>query len=178
MTSTKAKRKTLGYIVGSAGTFGRAPFYQITLQKPALELLAQLLAKTATDARSSLTITVSYHQPDRLRITQAAPPDYEARAARDYVRGDAMRVNGREGVSCGIDLTSKGGVPALLSALQNAGARATNAVLLRVVNRKRNIVEIIPDADLVPGEEDALVAGSVAAAAAVLPPEDFSDWET
>ncbi len=177
MISTKSDRKVLGYVLGSGGAFGRTPFYQLTLQKSALHLLQQLLGKAAAAARSTVTITVSYHQPDRLRITEAAPPDYEARAARDYVRGDAMRVNGREGVSCGIDLTSQNGVPALLTALRNAGSRATSAVTLRVVSRKRNVVEIIPDTDLPATTDDALVAGSVAAAAAVLPPEDFSDWE-
>jgi len=177
MILTKPKRRVLGYVIGLGGTFGRTPFYQLTLQKPALELFQQLLGKCSAAGRSTVTVTASYHQPDRLRITEAAPPDYEARAARDYVRGDAMRVNGREGVSCGIDLTSQSGVPALLSALRMAGRRARSSVTLKVVSRKRDVVEIIPDTDLPAATDEALVAGSVAAAAAVLPPEDFSDWE-
>ena len=177
MIPTKAKRRTLGYVVGFGGTFGRTPFYQLTLQKPALELFQQLLGKSSVAGRSTVTITASYHQPDRLRITEAAPPDYEARAARDYVRGDAMRVNGREGVSCGIDLTSQSGVPALLDALRKAASRAQSDVTLKVVSRKRDVVEIIPDTDLPAATDDVLVAGSLAAAAVVLHPEDFSDWE-
>ena len=56
-------------------------------------------------------------------------------------------------------------------------SRARSAVTLKVVSRKRDVVEIIPDIDLPAATDDALVAGSLAAAAAVLPPEDFSDWE-
>src|SRR5437899_2423842 len=156
MIPAKTKRRTLGYVVGLGGAFGRTPFYQLTLQKPALELFQQLLGKSSAAGRATVTITASYHQPDRLRITEAAPPDYEARAARDYVRGDAMRVNGREGISCGIDLTSQSGVPALLGALRKAGSRARSAVTLKVVSRKRDVVEIIPDIDLPAATDDAL----------------------
>jgi hypothetical protein len=172
------RRRVVGYVGGTGGVFGRAPFFQIQLSKQAVRQLDELLMKADGDRRCTLTVTASFQQPDRLRVTEADPPQYEAVASSAYVRGDAMRVNGREGASCGIDLSARWGVPALRNALRLACERANNYVLLRIPSRKRDLVEIIPDMELLPADEGAVLSASATSAAALLPAEDFSDWET
>ncbi|HEX4055618.1 MAG TPA: hypothetical protein VHX86_15240 [Tepidisphaeraceae bacterium] len=178
MAVTNAGRRTIGYVMGSAGFFARSPFYEIRLdKKKAVPELDRLLAKGNAKQRCTVTLTASFHQPDRLRVTEIDPPDYESRASAAYLRGDVMRVQGREGISCGLDLSARLGVQALRNELRLASERAKAFVVLRVPSRKRDIIELIPDVDLDLTEKDVIVAGSVAAATAMLPPEDFSDWK-
>ncbi len=171
-------RRTLGSINGSGGLFARFPFYEVRLSKgKAVPELDRLLGQADRDRRCTLTLTVSYHQPDRLRVTETDPPNYELQASASYVRGDAMRVQGREGVSCNLDLSARLGVGALRDELRVAAQRAEKFVVLRVPSRKRNLVELVPDVDFGLGESDILAAASMAAAGTVLRAEDFSDWE-
>jgi hypothetical protein len=178
MALTKTKRRTIGYVIGAAGSFARFPFYEIRLdKKKAVPELDRLLAKGNVAQRCTVTLSASFHQPDRLRVTEIDPPDYESRASAAYLRGDVMRVQGREGISCGLDLSARLGVQALQNELRLASKRAKTFVILRVPSRKRDIIELIPDIDLDASEKEMLIAGSVAAATTTLPPEDFSDWE-
>ncbi len=177
MAVVKPKRRVIGYVMGNAGLFGRSPFYEIRLDKKAVSEIDRLLAQGNAARRCTVILAVTYHQPDRLRVLEADPPEYESRASGAYLRGDAMRVQGREGVSCNLDLSARLGVEALRHELRVAGGRAKAFVVLRVPSRKRDIIELIPDVDLDLSEKDVIVAGSVAAATAMLPPEDFSDWE-
>jgi hypothetical protein len=61
--------------------------------------------------------------------------------------------------------------------LSLTSARAAEFIEIRVPSRKRDVIEFVPDVDLAPREAQVLAAGSVAAATAVLPQEDFRDWE-
>jgi hypothetical protein len=179
MAITKATRRTIGYVAGHSGAFARSPFYEIRLdKKKAAPELDRLLAKGNVANRCTIALTASFHQPDRLRVTEMDPPDYESRASPAYVRGDVMRVQGREGISCSLDLSARVGVQALRNELRLARERAKVFVVLRVPSRKRDIVELIPDVDFNLSDQDAIVAGSVAATSVALPPEDFSDWES
>jgi hypothetical protein len=171
------QRSTIGYVVGEGGRFGRLPFYSVRLARAQCKELDELLAKAGAEQRRTTTLTASFHQPDRLRLTEIDPPAYEVRATSYYVRGDVVRVQGKEGVSCGLDLSARFGVPLVRQQLAQATAKARQYVELRVPSRKRDVIEFIPDVDLKPSEEDTLVAGSVAAATAALSIEDFSDWE-
>ena len=180
MTESKGKsaRRTLGYVHGVMGVFDRAPFYTLWLSKAKVEQLDELLGRADANTRCTVTLTASFQQPDRLRVTEVDSPDYEARAAATYVRGDIVRIHGRDGVSCGLDLSARFGVPIVRAQMKDAAAQARESVLLRVPSKSRAIIEFIPDVSLPSREEDALVAGSVAATIASLPPDDFSDWET
>jgi hypothetical protein len=178
MAVKNAARRTIGYVMGNAGAFARSPFYEIRLGKEkGVPQLDRLLAKGNVANRCTIALTASFHQPDRLRVTEIDPPDYESRASAAYVRGDVMRVQGREGVSCNLDLSARLGVQALRNELRLASKRAKVFVVLRVPSRKRDIVELIPDVDFDLSEADVIVAGSVSAMTAALPLEDFSDWE-
>jgi hypothetical protein len=173
------ERATIGYVMGVGGRFGRLPFYSVRFGLPQCKELDGLLAKSGAQRRRTTTLTASFHQPNRLRLTEVNPPDYEFRAAACYVRGDVIRVQGKEGVSCGLDLSARFGVPIVREQLGLAMAKAREYVELRVPSRKRDVIEFIPDTELnAPvSDEDALIAGSVGALTDALPPEDFSDWE-
>jgi hypothetical protein len=176
--NTRAGRRNLGSVNGIGGVFGRFPFYELHLDKKrGVPELDRLMAQADPDRRCTLTLTVSYHQPDRLRVTETDPPNYESQASASYVRGDAMRVQGREGVSCNLDLSARLGVGAFRNELRVAAGRAEKFVALRVPSRKHDLVELIPDIDLGVGEDRILVEASVAAIGTVLPADDFSDWE-
>ena len=172
------QRETIGYVVGENGRFGRSPFFSVRLPLAQCAELDELLARASAEQRRTTALTASFHQPGRLRLTEIDPPAYEVHAAAHYVRGDVLRVQGKEGVSCGLDISARFGTPLLREQLRRAMASARQFVELRVPSRKRDVIEFIPDIDLKPSEADALVAGSVAAATAVLPAEDFGDWET
>lgn len=171
-------RVTLGYVVGRSGRFDRDPFYRLSLPADASRELDRLLAKANGGARRTATLTATYEEPDRLRVTEAEAPAYEHRAAAQYVRGDVLRVQGRQGVSCGLDMSARFGVPLIREQLRLALSRCREYVEMRVPSRVHDVVEFVPDVDLIPSEENSLVSGSTAAATAVLPAEDFSDWET
>lgn len=179
MIQTRSGRRTLGYITASQGVLGKAPFFETHLTHEQASALLGLLAKADVERRCTVTITTSYQQPNRLRVTEVDPPGYEALAAENYIRGDAIRVQGREAKSCGLDLSARWGVPMLAQEFRAAMARAKAFVALRVPSRSRDLVEVRADVDLEPalGEDAALGLASAAAAALSLAPEDFSDWE-
>jgi hypothetical protein len=170
-------RRVIGYVTGRSGVFDRRPFYQIRLDKDASAQFDQLLSKGNAAGRCTVAVSVSYHQPDRLRVTEIDPPDYELRAVTGYVRGDTIRIQGREGVSCGLDLSARFGVPLVREQLRGATQRAVEYLVMRIPSRKRDVIEFIPDVDLTHSDVDTFVAGSVTAAMSILPAEEFSDWE-
>jgi hypothetical protein len=170
-------RTTIGYVLGASGRFDHSPFYCLRLSIDACRQFNELLGRVSASHRCTATLTASFHQPDRLRITEIDPPEYERRAAAQYVRGDVVRVQGREGVSCGLDVSSQFGIPLIRQQLNLAMARASKYVEFRVPSRKRDVIEFVPDIDVENADEATLVAGSIAAATAALRPEDFSDWE-
>jgi hypothetical protein len=177
--AAKISETTIGYVEGRNGQFGRHPFYSLELPLSQCAELDTLLGQSDGDARRTTTLVASYHQPDRLRLKQDDAPAYEASLAPTYVRGDMLRVQGKENVSCNLAVSAKFGVPALRQQLNAAADRAREFVLMRVPTRNRDVVEFVPDVDL-PGTylsaNPEVVAGTLAAAA-ILGPEDFSDWE-
>lgn len=178
-TASKPIRHTVGYVTGSGGHFGRTPFFQIRLLKEDGANLDRLLTSDNKERRGTMTITVSFHQPDRLRITEVDPPEYERRAAQNYLRGDILRVQGREGVSCSLDLSMLWGVPAFQTGLRSAVQRAAEFIVFSVPSRKRNLVEFVADIDSPNTDSDleALAHASMALAAQTLAVEDFSSWK-
>ncbi|MDP9175184.1 MAG: hypothetical protein M3O30_15155 [Planctomycetota bacterium] len=170
-------RTTIGYVLGESGHFDRSPFYRLRLSIAECRRFDELLERVRAGHRCTATLTASFHQPDRLRVTEIEAPEYERRAAAQYIRGDVVRVQGREGISCGLDVSGQFGIPLIRQQLGLAMARAAQYVEIRVPSRKRDVVEFVPDVDLESGEDNALVSGSVSAATSVLPREDFRDWE-
>ena len=170
-------RSTIGYIIGNGGQFSRTPFYRLRLPTPKCEELDSLLAKADGQHRRTTTLTASFHQADRLRVTEVDPPEYELRAAAQYVRGDVLRVQGKEGISCGLDISARFGIPLVREELRRAMTRAAEFVEFRVPSRNRDVIEFVADVDLREDEGKVFVAASTAAAVATLPTEDFTDWE-
>ncbi|HEY8667704.1 MAG TPA: hypothetical protein VIL86_13645 [Tepidisphaeraceae bacterium] len=183
---TKASPRTtyIGSVRGIDGRFGSppaTPFHSVKLPLQAVTALQALVDKAVDRAsRRWVTIAISYDDPNRLRVMHAPPPAYERRAAESYLRGDALRVTGVEGNSVNLDISSRFAVGIFSDLLAAAGTRAQEFVLLRVPNRKHDLIEVVADVDLTPApmaEQDRLGESGAAAAAAVLAAEDFSDWE-
>ena len=177
MNSTKSRRRYVGNVYGTAAKLGRDPFFEIQLGLEKIEALDRLLARANGNLRCTLALTLSFHQLDRLRVTETDPPDYELRASAEYMRGDTMRVSGKEGRSCNIDLSARFGVPEFRKQLRQARERASRYVVLRVPNSKHDLLEIIPDSELATADEQSLLSASANSTASLLPAEDFSDWE-
>jgi len=156
------------------------PFYSLRLNLKQCRQLDDLLQRADSNSRHTSTLTITHEQPDRIRVTETQAPDYELRAAAQYVRGDVMRVQGKEGVSCGLDISAKFGIPLVREQLAQALAQAKEFVELRVPSRAREVIEFIPDTELKPparDDADLLAKASAKLAPEVLEPEDFSDWE-
>jgi hypothetical protein len=160
---------------GYEGQLGGESFYEVKLDKNgAAAELERLLAPTV-GARRGVSLTTDLHDANRLRLTEVQAPDFEAAAAARYLRGNALRVSGRPGNSCNLDLSARFGVPPLLDQLTDARAAAVRFVLLRVPSRARDLLEIIPDIEL---EETALGRAGDALAGDVWTHDDFADWES
>jgi len=166
-------RRGLGSVRGFDGTLTGENFYEVKLQKDGAAELVRLLAPTA-GARRGVSLTTDYHDPNRLRLTEVEPPDFEQGAAPRYLRGNALRVSGRAGNSCNIDVSARFAVAPLIEQLSDAQSAANRFILLRVPSRGRDLLEIIPDTEL---DDVALGQAGEALAAEILPHEDFADWE-
>jgi hypothetical protein len=184
MKALTRPRTSVGAVIGRNARFGTPPgeaFYRVELVcHAALDLQGLLTKSRDWVSRRWVTVTASYHDPNRLRVTHAPPPAYESRAADSYFRGDAMRVTGVEGSSINLDLSSRFAVQSLNELIASATARAKEFIVLRVPNRKRDLIEVLADVDLPTpqtDEEQRLGASGAGLAATVLPAEDFSDWE-
>jgi hypothetical protein len=170
-------RRGIGNIRGfDARLGGKDDFYQIKLDLPAVDDTTRLLA-TVSGARQGVSITADYHDPDRLRLTVVDPPEFEAQAPARYLRGNTLRVSGRSGNSCNLDISARFGIPPLIDALRGARQAANAFVLLRVPSRTRDRLDILPDTEL-PGDDDAFGESGAKLAANVWTHEDFADWET
>lgn len=183
-----AGRHSSGELSGLGGRLttdaaGHLKAYELDLDRPAIEALRRLLAGVQNQARPcGYVLAATGDNLSRVRVLRDPPPQYELRAAREYVRGDVVRVTG-SAKSCNIYITAVGA--AMLSdRLAKAAARmqATVRVRARVVHRRaeshRSLVEFLPDTDLISSAEDRRLgqAGALLAAE-VWPAEDFSDWE-
>ena len=177
VAKAKDGRRVLGFVRGQQGVLGSDPFFVIHLPKEAAVALDQLLGSSDGSRRCTVTITITSHQPNRLRITEIDPPQYESKACETYLRGDTMRVNGGIGKTCGLDLSARFGVPAIRSQLREALDQADEFIVLRVPSRKHDLIEFIPDTAISTVSNDAMLQASMSSAAQLLPAEEFTDWE-
>jgi hypothetical protein len=125
---------------------------------------------------------VTYDDPTRLRLVRGDTPGYEAGAATIYLRGEIVKVTGREG-SCNIDFSGPVGALLLAQRLQAARQRMRSFLEIRVPNRqrKKNLIEFIPDTELEAresAEHQKLALAGEALAADTLAENEFSDWDT
>lgn len=165
-------------IKGESGRMGRKPFYSIRLAVDDAAMLERALGAVAKSADSGATLTATAENPDRLRMKREAMPEYERRTSGSYVRGDMVRVNGREGVSCNIVFTPRGAA-ALAECIRSARSRSRRFLELRVPSRAHDVVECVSDSELAEANSEEARLGRVGAqlAAESWAPEDFSDWE-
>jgi hypothetical protein len=144
----KISKTTIGYVEGRNGRLGHDPFYALELPRPQCRELDELLGQSDADARRTTTLAASYEQPDRIRLQQNDAPEYEAALAPTYVRGDMLRVQGKELASCNLAVSARFGIPALRQQLKAAAERCSDFVLMRIPSRNRDVVEFVPDIDL------------------------------
>lgn len=162
-------------IMGQSKGFGKDPLYELRLLKADADRLADELSRWGQGDRASASLAATADNPNRLRLKVERVPDYELRAKGAYVRGDFVRISGRN--SCNISFT-RGGATALADALRAATAKAHRAVVLRVPSAAHDLVEFIPDTEWqVETVDDALGAAGIAAAVEAWGPENFADWE-
>jgi hypothetical protein len=182
------KRNTIGQVYGTDGHLGEdsgEPFFQIHLARSAADEMRTLLGRATVedDSRTWVIITADHSNANRLRVTTVEPPAYERDAAANYFRGDVLRVSGRPGRSCNLDLSSRFALREFCRVMDDARARSINFTVLRVPSRKNDLVEWIPDAELHPdarhGMDEAARLGQTGAVIAgeVFGDADFSDWE-
>jgi len=179
--ASNTKRRTIAYFNGSHGLLslaGKPAFYQIRFDASVLEeLISNLRAVADSDSRMWYTLTASSESLSRLRMYTSRTPDFELRASKCYLRGTLFRVSGKE--SANIDFSTDGAL-LLAERLREAKTKMREFVLLRLPNRKKDIVEFWPDIELeaLPSDEHLrLRQGGETLAAQVWCPEDFSDWE-
>jgi hypothetical protein len=175
----KISKTTIGYVEGRNGQLGRDPFYALELPLPQCHELDELLGQSDADARRTTTLAASCEKPSRIRLKQDDAPEYEADLEPTYVRGDMLRVQGKELKSCNLAISAKFGIPAIRQQLKAAAERSSDFVLMRVPSRHRDVVEFVPDIDLRGQQSNigAEVIAGTSAAAEILGAEDFSDWE-
>jgi hypothetical protein len=158
---------------------GRDPFYALELPLTQCHKLDKLLGQSDADARRTTTLAASYDNPNRIRLKQDDAPEYEAELEPTYVRGDMLRVQGKELKSCNLAVSARFGIPALRQQLKAAAERSSDFVLMRVPSRNRDVVEFVPDVDLRDRRSEIgveVIAGTTAASE-ILGGEDFGDWE-
>ena len=181
-STENTKRRTVAYFHGSHGILnpvGKPPFYRVRLDATVLETLISEL-RTIADCETRIwhTLTATPEKASRLRMYVIRTPDFETQASKCYLRGTLFRISGRESVN--IDFSSDGAL-LLAERLREAKAKMRSFVLLRLPNRKKDVIEFVPDIELeaLHSDEHArLGQAGESLAAQVLGPEDFSDWET
>src|SRR5439155_18525753 len=101
--SGKTGRKGIGEIVGEKAhvdaSSDRLAGYRLRLSRKEGQKLAQMLGKQ--DNECEFVLTATSERFERLRVLSSPLPQYERRAARRHVRGDAVRVTGSQR-SCNI----------------------------------------------------------------------------
>lgn len=179
--STSGKlRESIGYIEGLEGELNgprKRPFYRIRFNRDQVRRLLAYLRR-CTEAKW-FTLTATYEKPNRLRITKnLRVPDYERRASQIYLRGEAVRVSGDQG-SCNIDFSGQVGRALLQENIRAAERNMEEYLDIQIPNRKRNLIEFIPDTEsriIEADEQQRLAEAGAVLAGEVLPAEDFSHW--
>lgn len=157
--------------------------FSVRLSRASAEQLDSLLGVACSEPYPcGAIVIITSGQVDRLRLLTDPAPEYERAAAREYLRGDVVRVTGASR-SCNIYISSLG-VHLFRERLAEAARRCTTWLELRarVVHRRsdtqRSLIEFIPDVDRVGAADDVRFGEAGAGLAAeAWPAEDFSDWE-
>lgn len=181
--SAQPVKETIGYVGGFGGRLtgpGGRPFYQVRIRSAQVaELLKHLDNCAACADRSWFNLCATYDEPDRLRLTRdLETPAYEGQAAPIYLRGDVFRISGQE-KSCNIDFSGPIGAALLAERLRAAQALMRDFMEIRVPNRKRQLVEFVPDVDLEAAqtpEHKKLALTGEALAGDLLAGDEFADW--
>lgn len=154
-------------------------FFEAELTLEAAAQLALLLEQCAADGvRAWFTATMTSDNLKRLRVIRSKTPAYELGAADDYARGEVFRVTGGK-KSVNINFSGIG-AGLILDRLRSAVGRAKQFVLLRIRSSKRDLLEFIPDTEIVNAadvEAARLALSGEALAGAVWPADNFSDWD-
>ncbi len=183
---TKIKyRETIAYIECEDGELNgpmRRPFFRVRLNKAqAAELLGHLADCASSNGREWYTLTATHEKPSRLRLTrELRVPEYEQQAASIYLRGEPVRISGEDG-SCNIVFSGAVGGKLLVERVEAAVERARRFLDIRILSRKRNLIDFLPDVDLEAAESvehQKLSHTGALLTAATWPDEDFSDWES
>jgi len=186
MERTKTRcRETIAYVECEYGELNdppHRPFFLVRLnQAQGKELLQHVKACVMAKGREWYTLTATHEKPARLRLTHEVEiPDYEQRASSIYLRGEPVRISGNGG-SCNINFSGAVGARLAAERIEAALARARRSLDIRILSRKRNLVEFIPDTEREAQESlehEHLAETGANMAVEVWPSEDFSDWET
>lgn len=174
------EQRTIGYVTGENGciTPNGKPFYQVRLDAAALDDLLSILDRVGqTGERRWHLLAGTATEPSRLRCYRIPTPKFEQRAATCYLRGRIFRISGKESINVGFSVEGASIIAERLRAIRQ---RMRRFVLFRVPDRKKDVLEFLPDVELegIESREHARLAETGAKLAAqVLEPEDFSDWE-
>ncbi len=175
--TNRAAAPLVGYVEGFGGELRPADpkrFYRVRLTGAAIDKLGSFLEARPEGERAERVIAATAENVNRLRVMTRTAPAYEVRAQREYVRGDILTVRGKTSISIYVRIPDGGRL--LRQRLDSARQRMLEWVELRA-NRLRNLLEIVPDADLISREDSKLGEAGAGLAAVVLPDEDFRDWE-
>jgi len=184
MRPKKKHRGTVAYIECEDGELngprGR-PFFRVRLNKAqAAELLGYLVDCASSNGREWYMLTATHEKPSRLRLTQELRvPEYEQQAASIYLRGEPVRISGEDG-SCNISFSGAVGGKLLVERVEAGAERARRFLDIRILSRKRNLIDFLPDIDLEAlesVEHQKLAHAGTLLAAETWSVEDFSDWE-
>ena len=186
MGTAPRQDKTIMYITCSGCELngpGKKPFFRVRLDAQESGELAKYLENCEGEqGRNWYAITATYDEPTKLKLIKGMTPAYEANAIPDYLRGEVLRVSGKNR-SCNIEFSGQVGAPLLLERLQTVRKRMRRFLEIRVPNRsnKRNLIEFISDTDLEAIEtleHQRLVQAGGVLASEIFPEDDFSDWES
>ena len=146
------------------------------------EFLRHLEGCAACQGREWFAVTSSYDKPQRLRLTkELRVPDYELQAPAIYLRGEPVRISGREGSSCNINFSGAVGSWLLMRRVRSARERMRRFLEIRIPSRKHNLIAFFPDTDLEAvetPEHHKLAQTGATLAGDIWVAEDFSDWES
>jgi len=151
------------------------------LNRDQVEALIKLIEDAVeSNGRNWFILSITHDNLTRLKVMRGVTPDFEARAAENYLRGDVLRVNCTQR-SCNITFAGRLGSTWLIEELQAACARMRSFIQIVVPNRwnKKDLIEFIPDTESKtadPDEHLRLAEASAILAGEILPDEDFSDW--
>lgn len=163
-------------LTGLDGALDHNPFFRVRLDRQQLAALAKQLRICASRHRRWFTLAATYENPARLRLVKYPTPDFETGAATAYIRGEILRVTGKERRSCNITFSSLG-AEQLVRGIEEARRRMRASVEM-MADRRHGMVEFVPDVERgTRGGEGDLAAALEAESSAAMPPDDFSDWE-